>query len=124
MANARILIVDDDGTLLSIVDSLLQKNGFNTSLANSAEEGFELIDKSLPQIILLDIRMPGMNGYDALVKLKNNNRTKDIPVIMLTSEDDISSVSQALEAGARDYIVKPFDHNNLILRIKKVMSGL
>ena len=123
MTTSHILVVDDDDTLLSIVDSILQKNGFCTSLSSSAEECFDLIDK-FTQLILLDVRMPQMSGYDALIKLKSDNETKDIPVIMLTSENDISSVSNSLEAGACDYIVKPFDHNNLILRIKKVISGL
>lgn len=124
MTEPLILVVDDDDTLLAIVDSVLQKNGFDTLLAKSAEESFSLIKDavSLPTAILLDIRMPGMDGYDALIKLKENEEIKDIPVIMLTSENDIGSVSKCLESGASDYIVKPFDHQNLILRLRKVIN--
>ena len=118
----KILVVDDDDTLIAIVDSILQKNGFDTALAKSAKDAFSLIDKEIPDLILLDIRMLEMDGYEALLQLKSDDRTKDIPVIMLTSENDIGSVSKCLEAGAHDYIVKPFDHQNLIIRIRKTIN--
>ncbi len=124
MTEPYILVVDDDDTLLMVVDSILQKNGYNAALAKDATEGFDLIDKHLPQLILLDIKLPGMDGYEALDKLKSDEKTKDIPVIMLTSKNDIASVSQCLENGAHDYIVKPFDYNNLLARVKQVIEDI
>ena len=122
MTEPYILIVDDDVTLLAIVDSILKKNGFETALAKDAEKGFSLIEERLPSLVLLDIKLPEMDGFEALSQLRSEEYTKDVPVIMLTSENDISSVSRCLEAGAQDYIVKPFDHNNLIARVRQVLA--
>jgi DNA-binding response OmpR family regulator len=122
MTEPYILVIDDDETLLATVDSILKKNGYNSALAKDAKEGFILIEKRLPQLILLDIKLPEMDGYEVLDKLKGDEKTKDIPVIMLTSKNNIASVSQCLENGAHDYIVKPFDYNNLIARVKQVIE--
>ncbi len=122
MTTQTILVIDDDDTLLAIVDSVLQKNGFQPALVKDANEGFAFIKNQTPQLILLDIKLPEMDGYEALDKLKENEETKDIPVIMLTSKNDIDSVSKCLGKGAHDYIVKPFDHNNLIARVRKAIE--
>lgn len=124
MTEPYILVIDDDETLLATVDSILKKNGYNAALAKDTKEGFTLIEKRLPQLILLDIKLPGMDGYEALDKLKGEEKTKDIPVIMLTSKNDIASVSQCLENGAHDYIVKPFDYNNLVARVRQVLEDI
>lgn len=122
MTEPYILIIDDDDTLLAIVDSILQKHGYATAIAKNAEEGFNLIESCLPQLILLDIKLPKPDGYEVLLKLKDDKKTKAVPVIMLTSKNDIGSVSHCLEDGAHDYIVKPFDYNNFIARIRKVVE--
>ncbi len=75
-----------------------------------------------PKAIILDWEMPEIDGLEVLKKIKSDEKTKSIPVMMLTSKNDISCVSQCLEAGANDYSAKPFDHNGFIVRIKKMLS--
>lgn len=121
MAESYVLVIDDDETTLSIVRTALQRNYIQVTTATDGQQGLDIINIAHPQAILLDIGMPKMNGNQVLRLLKLNKKTRSIPVIMLTSEDDITAVSKYLEQGAKDYIVKPFDLDNLILRVRKHM---
>ncbi|MCB9983240.1 MAG: response regulator [Rhodospirillales bacterium] len=118
----KILVIDDDQTILEIIDGVLDANSFQCLKAIDGEKGIAAAKTEKPQAILLDRKMPGLNGNDVLKQLKNDPETKDIPIVMLTGENNISDVAKFLELGAQDYIVKPFNNENLITRLKNVLN--
>jgi len=112
----RILIVDDNISILKQISSHL--NGYEVLLAKSGMSALEICGKEKPDLILLDIEMPGMNGFDVIVRLKQNPSTEKIPVIFLTASDDSALEVKALKLGARDFITKPVEKNILIHRVE------
>lgn len=120
---AHILIVDDSPTELHVVQSILDKNGFQTSTADSGETGIAAALRDRPDLILMDVVMPGMNGFQATRKLRKNASTADIPVIVVTSKDQETDRIWALRQGARDYVVKPVQAQSLIGKIKEQLAA-
>lgn len=116
-----VLAIDDSKTTLKIVTSLLTDNGFEALTAVNGKEGLDKAQNQKPDAIILDRQMPEMDGNQALLELKAGNDTKNIPVIMLTADDRIGDISTCLEMGAVDYIVKPFDEDNFLIRLKKAL---
>ena len=119
-AHKKIVIVDDNASYLSVVRVLL-KSQYEVYPAPSAFKMFEIIEKIIPDIILLDINMPEMNGFEAMVKLKENPRYTNIPVIFLTAKDDEASAVKGLDLGAADYVTKPFYGPLLLKRISNIL---
>ena len=119
----RILVVDDEPHSVKMVESRLRANGYDVITAGNGAEGLEKARKEAPDLILLDIVMPQMNGHETLSKLKESSETKSIPVIMFTSKGQVDDVERATYGGAIDYIVKPFDPIVLLSKIKKVLEG-
>ena len=117
-----ILVIDDDETILDIVKETLEQSDFVVITAQNGEDGLKRAASDAPDGIILDIRMPGMDGDKVLEQLQADEATKHIPVMMLTSLSRISDVSGCFDLGAKDYIVKPFSHDNLILRLNNVLS--
>lgn len=115
---AKIIIIDDVPENLELVCELLQNKGYMVYTAKNGEQGLIEIEKIKPDLILLDILMPGLNGFEVLSKLKENIETSNIPVIFLTAIDDIEKRIKGLELGAVDYITKPFQEYDLLSRIK------
>ncbi|OFX26430.1 MAG: hypothetical protein A2033_11350 [Bacteroidetes bacterium GWA2_31_9] len=115
---AKIIIIDDVPENLELVCELLQNKGYMVYTAKNGELGLIEIEKIKPDLILLDIIMPGLTGFDVLLKLKENIETSNIPVIFLTAIDDIEKRIKGLELGAVDYITKPFQEYDLLSRIK------
>ena len=103
---AKILIVEDDKTLLDMYKLKFEQEGFNILIALDGLIGLELIKKELPAVILLDIMMPKMDGFAVLAELKKDKSTKDIPVLMLSNLGQQSDVDKGKKMGADDYIVK------------------
>ena len=124
MSAKTALIIDDDRTLLFTLKELLSQNGYDTFLAKQGKEGVLLAKERCPDVILLDRQMPEADGNHVLIELKSNQVTHDIPVIMLTGDNRIGDISSSLELGASDYIVKPFDLDNLIMRIETVLRNI
>lgn len=118
----NILLIDDERDLIDLVVLRLEANGYKTSAALNAEEGLDKAIKEIPDIILLDIMMPGTDGLTALARLKDNEKTKHIPVIMFTSKTQNEDVACAAELGAADYVVKPFTPKMLLEKIKKALG--
>ncbi len=114
-----ILIVDDEPQLAGFVKMRLEANNYDVILASDGVEGLKKVREEKPDIILLDIQMPNLNGFSMLTKLRDNSETRSVPVIMLTAKDTPDSIARALEIGANDYIVKPFDSKVLLEKIKK-----
>lgn len=121
MSPKTILIIDDDETILSLVAANLKKSGYASLSASNGEEGIKSARKHKPDAIILDWIMPGMDGDEVLNALKDNEGTAHIPVIMLTARNEVNNVSDSLQHGAKDYIVKPYDHNHLIKRLEKLL---
>jgi len=122
MTKERILVVDDNKLILKLVRDYLTTIGFDVLTAGSAEEALTLLKSDLPQLIVSDVMMPGIDGYEFCRRLKMDARTSAIPVVMLTAHGDITEKVRGFEAGADDYLVKPFEPTELGLRIKVLLS--
>ncbi|HOE96705.1 MAG TPA: response regulator [Candidatus Sumerlaeota bacterium] len=119
----RILAVDDETDVLLIVKTALQSEGFEVETANSGQEALPLAQENPPDLILLDVMMPGMSGFDVLRELKSHDATSTIPVIMLTGVSEKSKIAQALSSGTDFYIIKPFDFDELIHKINQALDS-
>jgi len=118
----KVLIVDDEPGVVKMIRYLLEKNSFVVVSATEGEEGTKLAELEKPDLILMDIMMPGIDGNEATRRLKENEVTKSIPVIMLSALGQEGDVAKSLELGAIDYIVKPFHPQELLERIKKLLA--
>ncbi len=116
----RILIIDDDELIHSMITDRLTMEGDEIYSAFNCKDGIELFSKTLPDIILLDIRMPGMNGLDFIKSLRSANT--ETPVIMLSSISEEETKITAFNSGADDYMIKPFSTGELSVRIKAIMK--
>ncbi len=117
----KILIIEDDDHIIELLKFNVENNGYQVSFATEGHEGLNKAVNELPDLILLDLMLPGIDGIDICNKLKNKDRTKDIPIIMLTAKGHESDKILGLEIGADDYIVKPFSVRELMARIKVVL---
>ncbi|MGD0728260.1 MAG: HD domain-containing phosphohydrolase [Spirochaetia bacterium] len=116
--NARILVIDDDEKTREIMRLILEKKGYETVEAESGESALEAMKAELPDLILLDVEMPGISGFEVVKRLKADSRTRTIPVIMVTGLGDQSSRLEALANGAEDYLPKPVDPTELWMRVR------
>lgn len=120
---AVILIIDDSPTELHLFQQMLTRNGFDTLVADSGEEGIRQAQVSRPDCILMDVVMPGMNGFQATRKLTQDDRTSSIPVIMITTKDQETDKIWGMRQGAVEYLVKPIAEKELVAKINAVMAG-
>ena len=116
-----ILIVEDDESLLPMLTYNLKKKGFNVKSASTGEEGLILIKELIPDLLILDWMMPEPSGLEICRQIRQNKLTKNIPVIFLTAKGDEDNKITGFEAGADDYMVKPFSPNELIARINALL---
>lgn len=123
MNKKLILIADDEIDNVILLQKRLKASGFDTIEAYDGNETIEKVFQHNPDLILLDIMMPGKDGYEVLQILRNNEKTKDIPVIMLTARAEIPDKVKGLELGAEDYVTKPFDYNELLARINSHLQS-
>ena len=114
----NILIVDDSPTDLKHLSDILSKSGYNVSTAASAEEGIAKVKQSHPDLVLMDVVLPGHNGYQATRELTKDEATKHIPIILCTSKNQETDKVWGMRQGARDYIVKPVDPTELMAKIR------
>lgn len=121
MKTATILLVDDEPFNLRLLQTLLKAEGYATLSAERGEEALILTAERQPDLVLLDIMMPEMNGYQVAQQLKANPHTRNIPIIMLTSLDDRASRLKALEMGADEFLSKPVDRAELSIRVKNLL---
>ncbi len=115
---AKVLIVDDIPSNIEFVINVLQLENLNYLAASNAEEALNVLENNIPDLILLDISMPGMDGYELCRRLKQDAATRDIPVIFLTARVQKDDILKGFKLGAVDYIVKPFNYKELVLRVK------
>ena len=114
----KILCIDDEPINLEILEEALE-DSYNLIMLQSAEECFHFITHSTPDLILLDVNMPGINGFDACIQLKSNPISKHIPIIFVTALGRESEKKQGFDVGGNDYISKPFEEDKLIETIQK-----
>ncbi len=112
-----ILIVDDVSKNIQLLGNILRKENYQISFASQGEQALSMISDVKPDLILLDIMMPGMDGYEVCEKLKSNMETNEIPVIFLTAKTEITDIVKGLQSGAVDFISKPFNSAELLARI-------
>ncbi len=117
----KVLIVDDEMDTLFPLKRSLEVENYIVVEALNGQEALDIVKNEIPDIILLDIMLPGMDGYEVCSRLKNNALTKNIPIIMLTAKDDVKDRVKGLETGADDYVAKPFNLHELKARIKSVL---
>jgi len=119
----KVLIVDDESDLANLLKINLEVEGFECSIAKDGQEGIEKAAAMQPDVILLDIRMPVIDGYGALAELKKNRETSEIPVIMCTTIKGEENIKKAHDLGASDYIIKPFEPGEVLAKIRKVLNS-
>lgn len=121
MPKEKILVVDDEEDILELVRFNLSKEGYQTICAETGERAAEIARSELPDLIVLDLMLPGMDGLEVAKFLKYNPETENIPIVMLTAKGEESDVVTGLELGADDYVTKPFSPKILLARIKAVL---
>jgi len=122
MAKEKILIVEDEEDIRELVKYNLEREGFTELRAvETGEEAMTAIKTFIPDLILLDLMLPGIDGLTVCRKLKNQEKTENIPIIMLTAKSEESDIVVGLEMGADDYITKPFSHKVLLARVRSVL---
>lgn len=114
-----VLIVDDSPTETHIYKSMLEKNGFTPIAAASGEEGVKMAKENLPDLILMDVVMPGMNGFQATRVISKDPATSHIPVIIITTKDQETDKVWGMRQGAKDYLVKPVKEKELLAHMNK-----
>lgn len=119
----KILIVDDSPTETHVLKTMLEKHGHEVAIATTGEEGLELAQANGPDVILMDIVMPGVNGFQATRKLSKDPATAAIPVIMISTKDQDTDRIWAMRQGAKDYICKPVTEDELLGKIQSVLEA-
>jgi len=121
MSKEKILVVDDEKDIVELLQYNLEKEGYKISAVFSGEQCLENVKSELPDLILLDLMLPEIDGLDVCKFLKNNPQTSHIPIIMLTAKGEETDIVLGLELGADDYIIKPFKVRELLARVKAVL---
>ena len=120
---ARILIIDDSPTDTRVLAGALEKNGHQVLSAGSAEDGIEVCKRELPDLVLMDVILPGMNGFQATRSLSKDPATAAIPIIIISTKNMETDRVWGLRQGAKDYLVKPPSERELINRINALLPG-
>jgi twitching motility two-component system response regulator PilH len=120
---ARILLIEDSPTDTAVLTRLLERHGHQVIASTSAEDGIEVCKRELPDAVLMDVVLPGMNGFQATRALSREPSTKDIPVLIVSTKGMDTDRAWGLRQGAKDYIVKPPSEDALIARIDQLLGG-
>jgi len=118
----KILIIDDSNTNVVLLQAVLSRNGYNTMTALSAKEAYSRIEDNKPDLILLDLLMPEISGFDFLEHIKSEEGTKNIPVIVVSAVTDTVNIKKAMDMGANDFIKKPIELQILLTKVKDVLA--
>lgn len=122
-AAVTILIVDDSPTETHVIKGIVEKGGYDVITADSGEHGIAEATKSKPDLILMDVVMPGLNGFQATRQLSRNPDTAEIPIIMVTTKGQETDRAWGLRQGAREYVVKPVSPDDLLRKIRTVLQS-
>lgn len=122
MSTPKILIVDDDPNILLSLDYLMRKNGFQVFVARNGQEALELIEQELPQLILLDIMMPDVDGYQICAHVKNNPSLQAIQIVFMSAKSKDADIQKGLDMGAVAYFTKPFSSKQLLNKVQELLQ--
>lgn len=122
IAPFKVLVADDEPHILQILKFTLEKAGYEVITAEDGTEALELVGAHEPDLLILDIMMPKMTGYEVCRKMREDYRTSQIPIIMLTAKGELQEKVKGLEGGANDYLVKPYSNEELLLRVRNVLE--
>ncbi len=120
--NTKILAVDDSTTNIILLEGILEEIGYRTETAPNAKDALKMITADPPDLILLDLMMPRISGYKLLEKIRNMDKVKHIPIVIVSAKTDAKSIKMAMDLGATDYIKKPIDIQNFIDRIEAILA--
>jgi DNA-binding response OmpR family regulator len=121
MGTPIILVVDDEEDILELVQYNLKREGYGVLRAGTGEGGLAIAESKLPDLVILDLMLPGLDGLEVCKRLKRSSRTEHIPIIMLTAKGEETDIVTGLELGADDYITKPFSPKELVARIRALL---
>jgi two-component system phosphate regulon response regulator PhoB len=124
MMEVTVLLVEDEADVVDLLRYHLRKAGFKVLIANSGSEGLESVRQNRPDVVVLDIMMPGMTGLEVCRAMKADSALASIPVLMLTAKSDVKDRVKGLETGAEDYVTKPFSPKEIILRVQALLKRL
>jgi DNA-binding response OmpR family regulator len=123
MTAKRILIVDDEPNIVISLDYLMKREGYEVAVAEDGEAALEAVARSLPDLVILDVMLPRMNGFDVCRRLRADPRWKDLKILMLTARGRETEVAKGLGAGANAYVTKPFSTRDLVAQVKEMLAG-
>jgi CheY-like chemotaxis protein len=118
----KILIVDDSNTNVVLLEAILNSRGYSIQTAYNVDEAYSMLSRERPQLILLDLLMPRISGYQFLDQLKQNAETRDIPVIIVSAVTDSENIQKTFDLGAVDYIEKPVDIKALVKKVEQTLN--
>ncbi len=121
MPKETILIVDDEQDILELIKYNLKNEGYSILTAQAGEQAIKIAKQSLPDLVVLDLMLPGIDGFEVTRYLRNAEQTRDLPIVMLTAKGEESDIITGLELGANDYISKPFSPKVLVARIRAIL---
>ncbi|NPV66940.1 MAG: response regulator [Anaerolineae bacterium] len=118
----HILVVDDEIGALTLIGIMLERGGFNVIKAKDANAALAELEKTTPDLIILDVMMPGMDGIELCRVIRNRAATRSTPVLILSARGDAESVMRGMDAGANDYLPKPILHHDLVDKVRKMLD--
>jgi DNA-binding response OmpR family regulator len=118
---ARILIADDERDIRELITFILTYAGHEVFPTSNGEEAYQMAMQIIPDLMVLDVRMPRMTGYEVCEQIKSNRQTRDIPIVFLSAKGQESEVRMGIDVGADEYILKPFSPEQLLERVKSIL---
>jgi CheY-like chemotaxis protein len=119
---ARILVAEDEKDIRELITFTLRFAGLDVLIATNGVEAIEVAEAEKPDLVILDVRMPKMSGYEACRRLKENPRTAELPIVFLSAKGQDSEIQQGLASGAEEYILKPFAPDELIQQVRDILN--
>ena len=118
----RILVVDDEIGALTLIGIMLERGGFHVLKAKDANAALAVLEKEKPDLIILDVMMPGMDGIELCHVIRGRDDVGDVPILILSARGDAESVMRGMDAGANDYLPKPILHHDLVDKVRKMLD--
>ena len=118
----EILIVEDEPGVMAAIRFLMEQQGYNVRVAEKGEDALDLLSTNKPHLVLLDIMLPGMNGWEVCEAIRSNPEYRNVKIVFLTARRDEADIARGLALGANAYITKPFNNDQLIARVKALLQ--
>jgi DNA-binding response OmpR family regulator len=122
MGRQQILVVDDEIGALTLIGIMLERGGFEVLKARDAHAALDIVGQTMPDLIILDVMMPGMDGIELCSRLRQDSSTAEVPILILSVRGDPESVERGMSAGANDYLSKPILHHDLVTKVRSILE--